>query len=63
MVVSYVGFSRREVAIGTQTNLAGTLTEDASGLSEVVVTAYSRQQRKNIVGAVSTVKGEQLAAV
>ena len=63
LVVSYVGFTRREITIGTQTSLAVTLAEDASGLSEVVVTGYSSQQRKNIVGAVSTVKGEQIAAV
>src|SRR5690242_18284213 len=63
LVVSFVGFKRKEVVIGNQTNLSITLEEDASGLSEVVVTGYSSQQRRNIVGAVSTVKGEQLAAV
>src|SRR5207237_10310508 len=39
------------------------ISEDVSGLSDVVVTGYSSQQRITIVGAVSTVKGEQLAAV
>jgi len=63
LVISNVGFTTKEVVVGDDTNLNITLDEDISGLSEVVVTGYSSQQRKNIVGAVSTVKGEQLAAV
>lgn len=63
LVISTIGFLSKEVEVGNQTSLGITLEEDISGLSEVVVTGYSSQQRKNIVGAVSTVKGEQLAAV
>lgn len=63
LVISNVGFTTKEVVVGDDTNLNITLDEDVSGLSEVVVTGYSSQQRKNIVGSVTTVKGEQLAAV
>ena len=63
ITVSYVGYKKIDLPVGNQSNIAITLEADASGLSEVVVTGYSSQQRKNIVGAVSTVKGEQLAAV
>lgn len=63
LVISNIGFTTKEVVVGNQSTLNITLDEDVSGLSEVVVTGYSSQQRKNIVGAVSTVKGEQLAAV
>jgi TonB-linked SusC/RagA family outer membrane protein len=63
LVVSSVGFKNKEITIGTQTDIAVSVEADVSGLSEVVVTGYSSQQRKNIVGAVATVKGEQLAAV
>jgi TonB-dependent starch-binding outer membrane protein SusC len=63
LVISFIGFKQVVVPINNRTDISVTLEEDASGLSEVVVTGYSSQQRRNIVGAVSTVKGEQLAAV
>ncbi|ULQ58117.1 TonB-dependent receptor [Flavihumibacter rivuli] len=63
LVISSVGFKTKEVVVGPQTSLTIALDEEAAGLSEVVVTGYSSQARKNIVGAVSTVKGEQLQAV
>ncbi len=63
LVISNVGFTTKEVVVGNETTLNISMDEDVSGLSEVVVKGYSSQQRKNIVGAVSTVKGEQLAAV
>jgi TonB-dependent starch-binding outer membrane protein SusC len=63
LVISFVGFKSKEITIGTQTEISVALEDDVSGLTEVVVTGYSGQQRKNIVGAVTTVKGEQLATV
>ncbi len=63
LVVSYVGFKPKQVAIGNQTNLSITMEDDVSGLSEAIVTGYTSQQRKNIVGAVSTVSGAKLATV
>ena len=63
LFVSYIGFKNQEINIGSQTNIPVTLDVDVSGLSEVIVTGYSGQQRKTIVGAVTTIKGEQLATV
>ncbi|MES2648720.1 MAG: TonB-dependent receptor [Bacteroidota bacterium] len=63
ITISALGFKKREVNIENQTTFAVALEEDVSDLSEVVVTGYSSQQRRNIAGAVSTVKGEQLASV
>lgn len=63
LVVSFVGFEQREVAVGSQTNLSISLASSSSNLNEVVVTGYSSQQRRNIVGAVSTIKGDELATV
>ncbi|MEJ7829309.1 MAG: SusC/RagA family TonB-linked outer membrane protein, partial [Segetibacter sp.] len=62
LTVSYVGADPQQVAV-TGGTVAVTLNAATSNLNEVVVTGYSSQQRRNIVGAVSTVKGEQLAAV
>lgn len=63
LVISFVGFEQREVAVGTQNALAINLTASSSNLNEVVVTGYTSQQRKNIVGAVATVSGAKLASV
>jgi TonB-linked SusC/RagA family outer membrane protein len=62
LVISSIGFTEQEVPIGSgPVNVV--LSESTSNLNEVVVTGYSSQQRRNIVGAVSTVKGEQLQSV
>src|SRR5690606_22647031 len=39
LVVSYIGFTTREMAVNGQANVSITLEESATGLSEVVVTA------------------------
>ena len=39
------------------------MVASSSNLNEVVVTGYTSQQRKNIVGAVATVSGAKLATV
>src|ERR1044071_3769724 len=58
LTVSYVGFELQQVNLTDQSAVNVTLKASNLSLSEVVVTGYSSQQRKNIVGAVSTVKGE-----
>ena len=40
LVVSAVGYSTKEIALGAQTSIKVTLTEDVSTLGEVVVTGY-----------------------
>jgi TonB-dependent starch-binding outer membrane protein SusC len=63
LVITFIGFQTSEIALNGRTNIAVTLTEGSNSLNEVVVTGYSGQRRKDIVGAVATVKGEQLQAV
>ncbi len=63
LIVSYVGFGRKEVAIGNGTDLRIALAEDASqGLNEVIVTGYTAQQKKDIIGAISVINTEDLKA-
>src|ERR1044072_2638219 len=63
LVVSFVGFKPLEVAVGSSSQLDIKLESSASSLNELVVTGYTTQQRKEIVGAVSTVKAKELVAV
>ena len=63
LVISAIGFKTQEVSVGNRTNLDITLEDDATALSEVVVTGYSTENRRDVTGAVSTVKPAQLKVV
>jgi TonB-linked SusC/RagA family outer membrane protein len=55
LVITYVGFESQEVAIGNQSSITVGLRSSASQLSEVVVTGYTAQRRKDITGSVAVV--------
>ncbi len=63
LVVSYVGFENREIAVGTQSSIDLSLTQTGSTLNEVVVTGYTSQARKDISGSVAVVKVGDLKSV
>src|SRR5690606_29248490 len=48
------------VRVGSQTNIAVTLSEQVTVLEDVVVVGYGVQQKKLITGATSQVKGEDI---
>jgi len=58
LVVSYIGFATKEVALNGQTNITVVLELDAQGLDEVIVVGYGTAKRKNITGAVERVNLE-----
>lgn len=61
LVVSFIGFATREIAVGNSTTLSITLQEDVSQLNEVVVTALGIEREKKELGyAVQDVNGDQL---
>ncbi|MBI5916222.1 MAG: TonB-dependent receptor [Bacteroidetes bacterium] len=55
LVVSYTGYETQEVAVGSQVNVDVALAESSTSLSEVVVTGYSSQSRRDIAGSVAVV--------
>ncbi|MBC3787585.1 SusC/RagA family TonB-linked outer membrane protein [Spirosoma utsteinense] len=63
LVVSSIGFMAQEIAIGNQSQLLVTLQSDVKALSEVVVTGYSSQSRRDITGSVATVDAKELTKV
>lgn len=63
LVVSFVGYETQELPVGSRTSVTVNLAPDAETLTEVVVTGYQIQDRKEVTGAVSIVKPEQLVAV
>jgi len=58
LVISFVGNVTQEVTIGNRSNIQVTLQQDMQSLSEVVVTGYGTQLKREVTGAVSSVKGE-----
>ncbi|HEY9261224.1 SusC/RagA family TonB-linked outer membrane protein [Chitinophaga sp.] len=61
LIVSFIGFTPREVAVNNQNHLTVTLAVRDEGLNEVVVTALGIKKEKKAVGyAVQEVKGAEL---
>jgi TonB-dependent SusC/RagA subfamily outer membrane receptor len=55
LVFSFVGYNTQELPINHQSTVEMKLTESSQQLSEVVVTGYGTQQRRDITGSVSSV--------
>ena len=61
LVISYIGFSSQEIAVGSQSNISISLSEDAAQLGEVVVTALGISRDKKALGyAVQEIDGDDL---
>ena len=60
LVFSYVGYLNQEVNIANQTTLNIALISDNQTLSEVVVVGYGNQERRDVTGAVATIKTQNL---
>ncbi|MCR4852604.1 MAG: TonB-dependent receptor [Prevotella sp.] len=60
LVVSYVGYITKEVAVGNNSHLSIQLEEEGHNLNEVVVIGYGTQRREAVTGSVANVGGEKL---
>jgi len=60
LVFSYIGYIAQEVTVGTKTALDVKILEDVGNLNEVVVTGYTTEQKKDILGSVSIVNAADL---
>jgi TonB-linked SusC/RagA family outer membrane protein len=61
LVFSFIGYISEEVVVGSRTVIDVTLLPDIQTLSEVVVVGYGTQQKRDVTGATSTVKAEEIA--
>ena len=62
LIFSFVGYQSQEVTVGNQTDISITMKADVKALTEVVVVGYGTQKKTSVTAAVSTLKGEQIAA-
>ena len=60
LVVTYVGYLAQEILISNQTEINIKMSTDTTSLEEVVVVGYGTQRKKDLVGAISSVKSEEL---
>ena len=61
LVISYIGYTTKEIAVGNQSTINVTIEEDNNSLDEVVVVGYGVQKKKLVTGATVQVKGEDIA--
>ncbi|MFG6685777.1 SusC/RagA family TonB-linked outer membrane protein [Mariniflexile sp. HNIBRBA6329] len=60
LVVSFVGFTTKEIPVNGQTNLSIALNEDRASLEEIVVVGYGTQKKALVTGASVQVSGDDL---
>lgn len=60
LVISFVGYSTSEVVVGSRSVVNIQLASDVQTLTELVVTGYSVDKRRELTGSVSTVKAKEL---
>jgi len=60
---SYIGFLNQSKSIGAGNTINVQLKSDSKTLSDVVVTGYTTQAKKDVTGSIASVNGEQLKNV
>lgn len=58
--ISYVGYVDEDVSITSQNNITVALKSSTTNLSEIVVTGYTSERKKDITGAVSVINVDQM---
>ncbi|TDE14877.1 SusC/RagA family TonB-linked outer membrane protein [Dyadobacter psychrotolerans] len=60
LVFSYVGYATREITVGNSSVADVKLSTDDKNLNEVIVVGYGNQERRDVTGAVSMVKSQNI---
>ncbi|MBC8152028.1 MAG: TonB-dependent receptor [Bacteroidetes bacterium] len=60
LVFSFVGYQKREIPVGSQTQINVTLTPDDQTLNEVVVVGYGTVKKSDLTGSVSSINADQI---
>lgn len=60
LVITYIGYKTQQVVVGDRTQFTIVMEADGQTLDDVVVVGYGTQSRRNITGAVSDVKSEDI---
>ncbi|MFK7908391.1 MAG: TonB-dependent receptor plug domain-containing protein, partial [Chitinophagales bacterium] len=63
LMISYIGYSSQEVAVGSQSTIDVTLETDVASLDEIVVVGYGVQKKSVVTGSISKVKADELESM
>jgi len=63
LVFSFIGFKTQEVTVANQTQINIALKIEIAAMEEVVVIGYGSVKKRDLTGAVSSIKSEELMAV
>jgi TonB-dependent starch-binding outer membrane protein SusC len=55
LVLSFIGYTTQEVAVGNRSTVDVKLADDTKALAEVVVVGYGTQRAKDVTGSVATI--------
>ena len=61
LTFQYVGYTKKTITVGSQSNITVQLSEDESELEEVVVVAYGTQKKRDLTGSVSQIDSKALS--
>ncbi len=61
LVISSVGYTNQEVAVGGRTDIPVSLATANAQLEQVVVVGYGTQRKRDLTGSIASVKGEEIA--
>jgi len=63
LVYSFIGFTTQEQPINGRTTIDVSMEPDVQALSEVIVTGYGTQEKRDVTSSISSIKGEAIARI
>jgi len=63
LIISFTGFKTQEIALKGRTTLNAALSEETTALDEIVIVGYGTMRKKDLTGAVASVKTKDLNTV
>lgn len=60
LVFSYIGYATKEIAVNGQQTINVSLAPSAADLQQVVVVGYGTQKKRDVTGAITSVKGDEI---
>lgn len=60
LIVSFIGYTSREVTVGNRTYFEISLELDDTSLEEIVIVGFGTQKKETLTGSVSTIETEEL---
>jgi TonB-linked SusC/RagA family outer membrane protein len=60
LVISYIGYHPQEIAVGNQSVVNVTLSEDSQALNEIVVVGYGTQRKSDVTGSIAVATADDI---